>query len=71
MSETILLSRRLLTLKQFIESFPLLTLGALQRLIRKRHKNGLADSGALLRMGDRYIIDLDKFIEWIEAAGKR
>lgn len=71
MTEPTFVSRRLYTLKQFVELSPLFSVGGLQSLIRKRHLNGLAESGAILRMGGRYIVDADLFLAWMEQAGKK
>lgn len=58
--------RKILTVSQFAERCPAFTESALRWVIFNRHKNGLAESGAILRNGRRILIDADKFFAWLE-----
>jgi hypothetical protein len=58
---------RLLTPKQFCEQFPYYTLHGFQWVLFNRQENGLAASGAVLKLGKRrLLIDVEKFHQWIE-----
>lgn len=69
------------TVRQFSEHHPAFTAGSLRSLIfqaepRKTSRgdipgNGLAESGALVRLGRRVLIDEAKFFEWLESQQER
>ena len=59
--------RRLYRINQFIESHPEFTFGQIRKLIFDSQRNGLAESGAILKLSRRVFIDPDKFFEWIDA----
>jgi hypothetical protein len=46
------------------------TVGGLRDCIFNEHKNGLANSGAIVRMGRKVLINEEKFFAWIEAGAK-
>lgn len=54
---------------QFAQRQPALTVGGIRGWIFNEHKNGLAESGAIIRIGKKLMIDEGKFIEWIKSAG--
>ncbi|MDP3332604.1 MAG: hypothetical protein Q8Q40_16475 [Methylococcaceae bacterium] len=56
-----------LTVKQFTENQPAFTPGGLRAWIFNEHTNGLAKSGAIVRIGRKVLIDNAKFFAWIEA----
>ena len=55
------------TVKQFIEKHPAFNLGGIRSLIFHEHTNGLAKSGAIVRIGRKVLIDEAKFFAWVEA----
>ena len=71
----------LLTVEQFSTRNPAFTPPALRNLIFKAEPrqssrgtipgNGLAESGAILRLGRRVLIDEAKFLAWAVQAGAR
>ena len=59
-----------LTVNQFIEKQPAFTNGGLRALIFNEYSNGLAKSGAIVRIGRKILIDEAKFFSWIELQNK-
>lgn len=55
------------TVPQFSEKHPAFTVGALRQHIFKEHENGLAKSGAIIRIGRKVLINEDKFFGWLES----
>jgi len=58
---------KLSTVKQFTENHPAFTTGGLRAWIFNEHTNGLAKSGAIVRIGRKVLIDEAKFFAWVEA----
>jgi hypothetical protein len=56
-----------LTVNQFCEKHPAFRVGGIRALIFNEHKNGLAKSGAIVRLGGKVLINETKFFAWIEA----
>jgi len=56
-----------LTVNQFTEKHPAFTTGGLRSLIFNEHSNGLAESGAIVRIGRKVLISEEKFFIWVEA----
>ena len=56
-----------LTVQQFTAKQPAFTTGGLRSLIFNENSNGLAKSGAIVRIGRKVLIDEIKFFAWIEA----
>jgi hypothetical protein len=54
-----------LTPKQLTEKHPAFVLGGVRALIFNEHKNGLAKSGAIIRLGRKILIDEAKFFDWV------
>ena len=50
-------------------SEPAFTNGGLRNLIFKEQTNGLRTSGAVVRVGRKVLIDLDKFFIWVAEQG--
>lgn len=63
-------NRRFLTVKQTAEENPAFTVPALRQLIFEAKTNGLAESGAITRIGRRILIEQSKFFDWIEKGAK-
>ena len=59
-----------LTVNQFTAKHPAFNTGGLRSLIFNEHQNGLAESGAIVRIGSKVIIDESKFMGWIESQNK-
>lgn len=57
----------LLTVNQFAEKQPAFTIGGLRSLIFNECSNGLAKSGAVIRIGRKVLINETKFFAWVEA----
>lgn len=56
----------LLTVQQFTAKHNAFALGGMRALIFNELKNGLASSGAVLRIGRKVLIDEGKFFSWVE-----
>jgi hypothetical protein len=56
-----------LTVNQFIAKHPAFTEGGLRSLIFNEDSNGLAESGAIVRIGRKVLIVEAKFFGWVEA----
>ena len=55
------------TVQQFIKKHPAFTTGGIRALIFNEHTNGLAKSGAIVRIGRKVLINEEKFFGWLEA----
>ena len=58
------------TVNQFTTKQPAFTLGGIRALIFNENTNGLAKSGAVVRIGRKVLIDETKFFAWIESQNK-
>lgn len=56
---------KLQTVKQFCAANPAFAVGGVRWQIFNEKQNGLAESGAIVRMGRKVLIDEDKFLEWV------
>jgi hypothetical protein len=59
-----------LTVNQFVNQHPAFTLGGLRAWIFNSNTNGLKDSGAIVRIGRKVLINSEKFYAWIESQNK-
>lgn len=57
----------LLTVNQFISKHQAFNNGGLRSLIFNEHSNGLAKSGAIIRLGRKVLIDEVLFFGWIKS----
>ena len=57
----------LLTVSIFCKNHQAFTAGGLRALIFNEQKNGLAKSGAVIRIGRKVLIDEAKLFAWIES----
>lgn len=55
------------TVKQHASKHPAFTAPAIRMLIFNEKKNGLADAGAIVRIGRRVLIDENRWFSWIES----
>ncbi len=60
-------SRVFLTVKQLPEQQPALSVAGIRWAIFNEDNNGLAESGAVVRVGRRVLIDPDKFLAWMSS----
>ncbi|MGZ5573927.1 MAG: hypothetical protein ACXWEO_02775 [Methylobacter sp.] len=54
-----------LTVNQFTEAHKAFTKGGMRALIFNEQANGLAKSGAIVRLGRKVLIDETKFFAWV------
>lgn len=64
------MEKSLFTISQFTDKHIFLTQGALRYQIFCREKNKLAESGAIVRMGRRVLIDEGRYFAWIDSQQK-
>lgn len=60
---------KLKTVKQFCQDNPAFAVGGVRWQIFNEKTNGLAESGAVIRMGRKVLIDEDKYLEWVVFQG--
>ena len=58
---------QLCTIDQFAQKHQAFKPGGLRWLIFNERHNGLAESGAIVRIGRRVLIDEARFFAWVEA----
>jgi phage tail protein X len=56
-----------LTVNQFCEKHPAFKPGGIRYQIFNEKNNGLADSGVIVRMGTKVLINEEKFFAWLES----
>lgn len=59
-----------LTVQQFTSKHTAFNTGGLRSLIFYEHQNGLAKSGAIIRIGRKVLIDEARFFSWVEAQNR-
>jgi hypothetical protein len=59
-----------LSVKQFTKKHQAFTTGGLRALIFNEHSNGLAKSGAIVRLNRKVLIDENLFFSWVIAQNK-
>ena len=57
----------LLTVSQFGKQFPAFREGGLRHQIFHEEANGLAEAGAIVRIGTKVLIDVDRYFAWVRA----
>lgn len=55
------------TVKQFCQENPAFAVGGVRWQIFNEQTNGLAQSGAIIRIGRKVLVDEDKYFKWIVA----
>lgn len=60
----------LVTVPQLAQRQPALCVGGIRAWIFNEEKNGLKDSGAIIRIGKKLVINEEKFIAWVEGGAK-
>ncbi|MDP2902972.1 MAG: hypothetical protein Q8N96_07650 [Methylovulum sp.] len=61
---------KLSTVNQFCEQNPAFKVGGMRDWIFKEHQNGLAKSGAIVRIGRKVLIDESLFFDWVRLQNK-
>lgn len=59
------------TVKQFCVENPAFAIGGVRWQIFNENNNGLAESGAICRLGRKVLIDEDKYFEWVTSQNKK
>ena len=59
------------TVKQFSERHPAFSESSLRALIFDGNTNGLTESGAVVRINRRVLINEPKFFDWVDGGNKR
>jgi hypothetical protein len=59
-----------LTVNQFTEKHAAFTIGGIRSLIFNEHTNGLAKSGAIVRIGRKVLLEENLFFSWLIAQNK-
>ena len=59
------------TVQQFTKKHPAFTVGGLRSLIFNEHQNGLAKSGAIVRIGRKILLEESRFFGWVEAQNQQ
>ena len=59
-----------LTVNQFTAKHTAFNTGGLRSLIFNEHQNGLAKSGAIVRIGRKVLIDESLFMGWVQSQQK-
>ena len=57
----------LVTVKQFCEKYPAFNYGGIRFQIFNEKSNGLYEAGAIVRVGKKVLIDVQRFFEWVES----
>jgi hypothetical protein len=60
-----------LTVTQFCDIHKAFKIGGVRSAIFKEHQNGLAESGAIVRIGRKVLVDQNKFFEWIQSQNRK
>ena len=59
-----------LTVQQFTTKHTAFNTGGIRSIIFNEHQNGLAKSGAIVRLGRKVMIDENLFFAWVQAQNK-
>ena len=59
-----------LSVQQFTKKHQAFTVGGMRSLIFNEHQNGLAKSGAIIRIGRKVLIDENLFFSWVQSQNK-
>jgi hypothetical protein len=61
-------TRTLLTVRQFAEKHPAIPIGGIRWQIFNEETNGLKESGAIIRVGRKVLIDEARYFAWVDAS---
>ena len=59
-------NRTLLSVKEFSKQYPSFPEGGIRWQIFNEETNGLKDARAIIRIGRKVLIDVDKYFSWID-----
>ena len=59
------------TVKQFSERYPAFSVGSLRAIIFNASTNGLTESGAVVRINRKILLNEPKFFGWVEGWNER
>lgn len=63
--------RTLLTVKQLADKHPAFPQGGIRWQIFNEQANGLAKSGAVIRVGRKVLIDEARYFDWLDSLNRR
>lgn len=63
--------RTLLTVKQLAEKHPAFPEGGIRWQLFNAAQNGLAKSGAVIRVGRKVLIDESRYFDWLDSLNRR
>ena len=58
-------SHNLLTVPQFAEQHSAFSVGGLRWQIFNSENNGLKEAGAIIRLGGKVLINVEKYFQWV------
>ena len=58
---------RLVTKKDLAEMYPCFGLGGINKQIFRANYNGLHKFGAIIKCGRKVLIDLDRYLQWLDS----
>ncbi len=61
---------RLFTVRQFANRHQWISEGGLRWLLFRRDSNGLEESGAIIKIGRKILIDEQLFLQWLRQQGQ-
>ena len=59
------MTHNLKTVSQFSKEYPAFPIGGLRWQIFNEDKNGLKASGAIMRVGRKVLINVDRYFDWL------
>lgn len=59
------------TVPQFCQKHPAFTQGGMRHFIFFESQNGLANSGAIIRVGRKILIRENRFFDWLESQNQK
>ena len=62
---------KIVNIEQLSQEVPAFTQASIRWLIFRAKENGLEESGAIIRLGRRVLIDEEKFVDWVRNHGAR
>ncbi len=60
-----------LTVNQLVAKYPAFNNGGLRSLIFNEHQNGLAKSGAIVRLGRKVMLEENLFFAWVKSQNSK
>jgi hypothetical protein len=60
-----------LTVTQFCDIHKAFKIGGVRSIIFNEHQNGLAESGAIVRIGRKVLVNQNKFFDWLQSQNSK